>query len=218
MITIDITRELHGAQGAFTLRVNQRVNENEFIVIMGESGAGKSTLLRIIAGLEGTEGSIVVDDVPWQEGRKILPPQKRKVGFVFQDYALFDNMSVIDNLLFVNDDKAFASELLEMMEIDALKSRNVRLLSGGQKQRVALARALMRRPKVLLMDEPLGSLDPRMRRKLSIKLKALHQRLGTTTLMVSHDVAEAEYLAERIWLVEAGMVNTYDTSFLERLQ
>ncbi len=218
MITIDIKRELHGAQGAFTLCVNQCVNNNEFIVIMGESGAGKSTLLRIIAGLECAEGSIVVDNVPWQEGRKILPPQKREVGFVFQDYALFDNMSVIDNLLFVNDDKAFASELLEMMEIDALQSRNVRLLSGGQKQRVALARALMRRPKVLLMDEPLGSLDPRMRRKLSAKLKALHQRLGTMTLMVSHDVAEAEYLAERIWLVEAGTVNAYDTCFLERLQ
>jgi molybdate transport system ATP-binding protein len=184
---------------------------------MGESGAGKSTLLRIIAGLERTEGSVNVDGEIWQEGQKALPVQRRSVGFVFQDFALFDNMSVKENLLFVNSDSTLADELLEMMEIEKLADRNVQMLSGGQKQRVALARALMRRPKLLLMDEPLSSLDPRMRHKLAEKIKELHQRFGMTTLMVSHDLNEARMLADHIWFIENGRVDAYDTGVLERL-
>ena len=217
MIRIDIIRRLHGVDGEFTLQVNQTVKKNAFVVIMGESGAGKSTLLRILAGLEKSEGSIIVDEEMWQEGKKSLPLQKREVGFVFQDYALFDNMSVMENLLFVNSDNLFAQELLEMMEIESLATRNVRLLSGGQKQRVALARALMRRPKLLLMDEPLSALDPRMRRKLSVKIKELHNRFGMTTLMVSHDIAEAQYLADSVWFVEAGEVVCREVSTLKEL-
>ena len=217
MIRIDIIRRLHGVDGEFTLQVNQTVKKNAFVVIMGESGAGKSTLLRILAGLEKSEGRIIVDEEMWHEGKKSLPLQKREVGFVFQDYALFDNMSVMENLLFVNSDNLFAQELLEMMEIESLATRNVRLLSGGQKQRVALARALMRRPKLLLMDEPLSALDPRMRRKLSVKIKELHKRFGMTTLMVSHDIAEAQYLADSVWFVEAGEVVCREVSALKEL-
>ena len=153
----------------------------------------------------------------WQDTHKTLPIQQRNVGFVFQDYALFDNMSVKENLLFVNPDTALADELLEMMEIVPIAQRNVTKLSGGQKQRVALARALMRRPKLLLMDEPLSALDPRMRRKLSRQIIALHERFGMTTLMVSHDVTEAKTMATRLWFVESGSVQEYPLSVLETL-
>jgi len=104
-----------------------------------------------------------------------------------------------------------------MMEIEKIAARNVKMLSGGQKQRVALSRALMRRPKLLLMDEPLSALDPRMRRKLSTQIKALHERFGMTTLMISHDVSEAKALATRLWFVEDGSMKEYPLSMLDQL-
>jgi molybdate transport system ATP-binding protein len=217
MIRIDVAKKLHGSEGSMTLAVNASVNRGDFIVIMGESGAGKSTLLRILAGLEEAEGSIAVDGEFWQDQGTKLAIQKRSVGFVFQDYALFEHMSVKENLLFVNHDNVFADELLGMMEIEGLAERNVQRLSGGQKQRVALARALMRRPGVLLMDEPFSALDPRMRHKLAEKIKELHQRFGMTTLMVSHDVGEAKKLANRVWFIESGRAKEYDTHYLEEL-
>jgi len=217
MLRMHIEKPLHGSSEEMTLFVNQEVKRGDFVVIMGESGAGKSTLLRIIAGLEKAKGEIVLDDTVWQDARKTLPIQQRNVGFVFQDYALFDNMSVKENLLFVNPDTVLADELLEMMEIAPIAQRNVTKLSGGQKQRVALARALMRRPKLLLMDEPLSALDPRMRRKLSRQIIALHERFGMTTLMVSHDVTEAKAMATRLWFVESGSVEEYPLSVLETL-
>jgi len=218
MITLHLEKKLYGSEGEIKLRVKSSVNKGDFIVIMGESGAGKSTLLRIIAGLEEAEGTVTVGDEVWQEKAERLPVQKRNVGFVFQDFALFDNMSVKKNLLFVNNDNTLAQELLEMMEITGLSERNVQMLSGGQKQRVALARALMRRPKLLLMDEPLSSLDPRMRHKLSQKIKELHIRFGMTTLMVSHDIGEAGVLANRLWFVEKGEVEEYPLSYLDTLE
>jgi molybdate transport system ATP-binding protein len=217
MININIEKQLHGSNGEMTLCVNMLVNQGDFIVIMGESGAGKSTLLRCLAGLEKAEGNIVVKDEVWQDSSQNLPIQKRNVGFVFQDFALFDNMNVKENLLFVNRDEVLAEELLKVMEIKGLSKRNVQFLSGGQKQRVALARALMCHPKLLLMDEPLSSLDPRMRHKLSQKIKELHQRFGMTTLMVSHDVNEAKNLANRVWFVESGNVKEYDSTYLKEL-
>jgi len=218
MISFTLKKELQGAEGNLSLNVKQHVNSGDFVVIMGESGAGKSTLLRIIAGLEEAEGVIKVGYTYWQQGSKRLPVQQREVGFVFQDYALFDNMSVKENLLFVNPDIPRAEALLEMMEISGLSDRNVQRLSGGQKQRVALARALMRDSKLLLMDEPLSSLDPRMRHKLAAQIKALHQRFGLTTLMVSHDVHEARRLANRLWFVEEGKLNEYPLSYLDTLE
>ncbi|WP_295417967.1 ABC transporter ATP-binding protein [Sulfurovum sp.] len=217
MLKIEIEKQLHGSNGEMTLTVNETVNKGDFIVIMGESGAGKSTLIRCLAGLEKASGSIVIEGEVWQDESKTVPIQQRNVGFVFQDYALFDNMSVKENLLFVNTDESLAEELLEMMEIKGLAERNVQFLSGGQKQRVALARALMRRPRLLLMDEPLSALDPRMRHKLSQKIKALHKRFGMTTLMVSHDVNEAKNLADRVWFVEFGELKEYNRTYLEEL-
>lgn len=217
MLEIAVEKTLHGSSGLMTLSVNAEIDRGDFIVIMGESGAGKSTFLRILAGLEAAEGYIVYDNIAWLGEQKALPVQQRNVGFVFQDYALFDNMSVRENLLFVNSDELLADELLEMMEIDRIAARNVRRLSGGQKQRVALARALMRRPRLLLMDEPLSALDPRMRRKLSAQIKALHERFGMTTLMISHDVGEAKRLATRLWFVENGRMEEYPLAMLEQL-
>jgi molybdate transport system ATP-binding protein len=218
VIRLNFTKTLHGSEGEISLSVNQNVNQGDFVVIMGESGAGKSTMLRIIAGLEEVEGEIIVEEKVWQKDRKKLPLQQRNVGFVFQDYALFDNMSVKENLLFVNNDEVLAQSLLEMMEIDGLAARNTQMLSGGQKQRVALARALMQQGRLLLMDEPLSSLDPRMRHKLSQKIKTLHQHFGMTTLMVSHDIQEARRLANRLWFVEQGNVVEYPLSYLETLE
>ena len=126
-------------------------------------------------------------------------------------------MSVKENLLYVNRDEALAMSLLEMLEIVALSERNVRRLSGGQKQRVALARALMRRPKLLLMDEPFSALDPRMRRKAATEIAALHKRFGTTTLMVSHDIEEAKAMADEVWFVEKGTIVRRSPDYLDKL-
>jgi len=160
MIQIEIHKRLHGSHGDMNLDVNLEIQKGEFVALMGESGSGKTTLLRILAGLEKAAGNINVEDVLWLGDQKVLPPQQREVGFIFQDYALFDKMNVEENVLFVNDDKALAQRLLEMTELSRLSHRNVKGLSGGQKQRVSLCRAMMKKPKLLLMDEPLSALDP----------------------------------------------------------
>ena len=206
MIHINIQKALHGSQGDMDLDVKLEIRKGEFIALMGESGSGKTTLLRVLAGLEKAEGDISVEDLVWLDDTKRLPPQQREIGFVFQDYALFDNMTVEQNLLFVNADKAFANELLSMAELTGLASRNVRSLSGGQKQRVSLCRAMMNKPKLLLMDEPLSALDEKMKAKLQDEIAKLHKKFGTTTIMVSHD-AEASYaLADRVIVLKQGKV------------
>ena len=206
MIHINITKNLHGSQGDMQLLVNTSVKQGEFVVLMGESGSGKTTFLRVLAGLEEAIGTIEVDSVPWLSKDKPLSPQEREIGFVFQDYALLDNMTVEENLLFVNDDNLLAKELLVMTELTALAKRNVQALSGGQKQRVSLCRAMMKKPKLLLMDEPLSALDPAMRGKLQREIKQLHERFGMTTIMVSHDVSEVYALADKVWKMEQGKI------------
>jgi len=202
MLNIDIQKQLYGSNGMMDLVVNLDIGQGEFIALMGESGSGKTTLLRIIAGLEISQGSIMLGDTSWNT----MPPQQREIGFVFQDYALFENMSVEENLLFVNDDKILSAELLEMTVLTALKDRNVIGLSGGQKQRVALCRAMMKKPKLLLMDEPLSALDSTLRTKLQNDIKSLHLRFGTITIMVSHDVSEVFALASRVLVLEQGKI------------
>ncbi len=202
MIKIDIHKSLHGSNGNMDLDVNVEIKKGEFIALMGESGSGKTTLLRVLAGLEKVEGNIEVDGTSWQH----IPPQLREIGFVFQDYALFDNMTVEQNLLFVNQDKELALQLLEMTELKGLAQRNVQALSGGQKQRVSLCRAMMKKPKLLLMDEPLSALDPQMRSKLQHEIKQLHLTFGTTTIMVSHDPMEVFTLADRVLILDQGKI------------
>jgi molybdate transport system ATP-binding protein len=206
MIRIDIKKPLHGATGEMTLHVNLVVKEGKFIALSGQSGSGKTTLLRILAGLTKAEGEIYVGDTCWQDARSWTPPQHRQIGFVFQDYALFPNMSVKENLLYVKKDPDLAKQLLQMTELEELASRYPSSLSGGQQQRVSLCRAMMNRPKLLLMDEPLSALDPAMRTKLQQEILTLHRTFGTTTTMVSHEPSEIYRLANRVIVLEHGQI------------
>jgi molybdate transport system ATP-binding protein len=206
MIKIDINKKLHGADGEMNLEVNLTIEQGEFVALAGQSGAGKTTLLRILAGLESSQGVIEIGNEVWQDKNFSLEPQKRKIGFVFQEYALFSNMSVEENLLFVKKDRALAEKLLEITELTALKKRLPNTLSGGQKQRVSLCRAMMNRPKLLLMDEPLSALDPTMRTKLQKEILLLHKEFKTTTIMVSHDPSEIYRLASRVVVLKLGKV------------
>jgi molybdate transport system ATP-binding protein len=206
MLTLAVTKPLHGTDGAMTLDVDLAIEEGSFVAVAGPSGSGKTTLLRIIAGLEDARGRIVVGDEVWLDGERSVAPQARGIGLVFQDFALFANMTVEGNLLYVAQDKALAERLLEMTDLIGLRDRYPETLSGGQKQRVALARALMRRPKVLLLDEPLSALDPTMRAVLRAEIMALHREFGTTTLMVSHDEREIAQMADRVVRLEQGRI------------
>ncbi len=206
MITIDLQKPLHGSDGEMMLEVSLAIEEGAFVALAGESGSGKTTLLRILAGLERAEGTIRVGETTWLTGTKSLPPQKRRIGLVFQDYALFENMTVEENLLFVRKDHALAAQLLQMTELSALKDRLPATLSGGQKQRVALCRAIMNRPRLLLLDEPLSALDPAMRLRLQQEILKLHETFGTTTIMVSHDPSEIYRLAQRVVVLHRGKV------------
>ena len=206
MIHLNVNKELHGSQGEMNLNVDLQIQEGEFIALSGVSGSGKTTLLRILAGLEEAQGNIRVHQEKWLENKKALSVQKRKIGFVFQDYALFENMSIEKNLLFVNDDKELAKELLQTTELYELKNRYPNTLSGGQKQRVSICRALMKQPQILLLDEPLSALDATMRTKLQNELLTLHKEFKTTTIMVSHDPSEIYRLASRVVVLDQGKI------------
>ena len=206
MIKISIKKELFGSQKEMMLDVDLEIQDGEFLALSGVSGSGKTTLLRILAGFEDAKGVISVDDEIWLDAKTTLPPQKRAIGFVFQDYALFNNMSVLQNLLYVKKDEDLASHLLDITELSELKHRHPNTLSGGQKQRVALCRAMMGEPKLLLMDEPLSALDSKMRTKLQSEILALHKEFETTIIMVSHDPSEIYRLASRVVVLEQGLI------------
>jgi sulfate transport system ATP-binding protein len=189
--------------------VSLEIEDGELFVLLGASGSGKSTILRIIAGLfPADEGTV------WLHGRDVtnLSPQQRNVGFVFQNYSLFRHMTVAENIEFGLEIRkvpkaqraAKRDELLELIGLAGLGGRNPRQLSGGQQQRVAVARALAFEPSVLLLDEPFGALDVKIRIQLRQTLKAVQRRLGVTTILVTHDQEEAFELADRIGVVERG--------------
>jgi len=206
MININITKKLHAKKSSMELDIQLQIKQGSFVALYGKSGSGKTTMLRVLAGLEDAQGEIEVDGETWLNSSTSLAPQKRNIGFVFQDYALFSNMSVEQNLLFVKADKKLSKKLLEMTQLDSLKDRMPNTLSGGQQQRVALCRAMMREPKLLLMDEPLSALDPSMRNKLQTDILNFHKEFQTTTIMVSHDPSEIYKLCEHVVVLEDGKI------------
>lgn len=206
MISLHVNKKLIGASGEIKLEINTTLNDHELIALYGVSGSGKTTLLRILSGLEDSDGKIVVDGKIWQDKTTFLPPQKRDIGFVFQDYALFPNMSILDNLLYTKKDISLANHLLEITELKELQNRKPDTLSGGQKQRVSLCRALMKSPKILLLDEPLSALDTTIRVKLQDEILSLHKEFGTITILVSHDPTEIFKLCDRVLVLEDGKI------------
>jgi putrescine transport system ATP-binding protein len=191
--------------------VNLDVTEGEFVVFVGPSGCGKSTLLRMIAGLEHTtSGDIVID------GKRVndLPPVKRGIAMVFQSYALYPHMSVFENIAFpLRVEKAPEAVIREkvtaaakILHLDQRLQQKPGQLSGGQRQRVALARALAKRPKLLLLDEPLGALDKKLREETQIELVNIIEKVGVTCVMVTHDQEEAMTMATRIAIMSEGRV------------
>ncbi|MBN2895519.1 MAG: ATP-binding cassette domain-containing protein [Campylobacterales bacterium] len=205
-----ISKHLSGASGGFELSVDLELQSGKIHTLFGRSGEGKSSLLRMIAGLlQPDSGRIVIDGEVWFDSAAgiNLPPQQRRVGFVFQDYALFPHMSVEQNLRFALDDprhKEPVDELLHVTELWALRTKKPHELSGGQRQRVALARALIRKPKILLLDEPLSALDHAMRLKLQEELLRLQERFNATALLVSHDIGEVYKLSHHVFEVAHG--------------
>ncbi len=212
MIRFKVRKMLHASSGPMLLSVEEEVSEGEFVALYGPSGAGKTTLLRMIAGLTAPdEGTVSAGAECWYDSRSRvnLATRRRELGFVFQDYALFPHMTVRGNLEYAagsRDRSAVADELLGMTDLRELADRFPGALSGGQQQRVALARALVRKPKLLLLDEPLSALDRAARVKLQDELLELHARFRMTVIMVSHDVAEICRLAGRVLSLEAGAV------------
>jgi ABC-type Fe3+/spermidine/putrescine transport system ATPase subunit len=188
--------------------VNLQIRDKELLVLLGPNGGGKTTLLNIIAGLTDYNGSVLFDDRVMDN----TPASKRQVGYLFQDLVLFPHLDVAANIAYgLRTEKqapeqvaARVNELLQMVKIGHLSSRYPKHLSGGEKQRVALARALAVSPRVLLLDEPLSSLDAQTAKYLRTELRQLQQKLETTTIYVTHDLQEAEEIADRIAILQSG--------------
>ncbi|MCX5255117.1 ABC transporter ATP-binding protein [Streptomyces canus] len=196
--------------------VSMEIAAGEFVTFLGSSGSGKTTTLMMIAGFcEPDSGSVVVG------GRDVtrLAPQKRGLGFVFQQYLLFPHMTVWENVAFPlqlrgvskAEQRRRVGETLEMAGLSAMARRRPRELSGGQQQRVALCRALVYRPPVILMDEPLGALDKKLRDQLQTEIKRIQQELGLTVIYVTHDQEEALVLSDRIAVMRDGRIDQFDT-------
>ncbi len=191
--------------------INLDINENEFVTLLGPSGCGKTTLLRILGGfLEPTEGTVIFDG----EDITKLPPHKRELNTVFQKYALFPHMNVYQNIAFGLKIKKMSADVIEQKVMKMLKliglegyeNKNVTLLSGGQQQRVAIARALVNEPKVLLLDEPLGALDLKLRKEMQYELKRIQQEVGITFIFVTHDQEEALTMSDKIVIMKDGEI------------
>jgi molybdate transport system ATP-binding protein len=212
MIQFRATKMLHTARGPQLFDAAFETKQGEILAIFGPSGAGKTTLLRILAGLtEADSGHIQIDDATWLDSnRQInLPTRHRSIGFVFQDFALFPHMTVRKQLEFAlpkNADPQIINELLELMDLEALQHQRPALLSGGQQQRVAIARAIARKPRLLLLDEPLSALDDEMRHKLQDYILKARQRYQLTILLVSHYLPEIFRLADSVITLEQGRI------------
>jgi len=212
MIHINLQKRLSTASGDMNLHFETILKDKALTTIYGASGAGKTSVLRMLAGLlTPDKGSIEINGHTWfnSDSSVNLKPQLRKVGFVFQDYALFPNMTVRENLIYALEnkkDKAVVNKLIELMALGDLEKRKPETLSGGQKQRVALARALVRKPELLMLDEPLSALDQVMRSKLQDYILEIHKEYNLTTLLISHEVGEVFKLSNEVIVLENGFI------------
>lgn len=219
------TKMLHTAQGPQLFDVSFDLPHGRLLAVYGSSGSGKTTLLRILAGLtETASGHISMDGEVWLDhphkpdrprglpgpGPVDLPTRRRSIGFVFQDFALFPHLTVRGQLEFAlpkHADRSIIDELLTLMELEELQHRRPALLSGGQQQRIAIARAIARRPRLLLLDEPLSALDEEMRSKLQNYIGIAHRHYKLTTILVSHYLPEILSLSDEAIILESGKVS-----------
>ena len=211
---IDI-RKSYGTEDALK-RINLYIRDGEFLTLLGPSGCGKTTRLRLIAGVTmPTEGRVLID------GKDVsaIPPYKRRVNTVFQKYALFPHLNVYDNVAFglkiqklpKDEIDRRVNEMLELVNLKGYGKRWIEQLSGGQQQRVAIARALVNRPQVLLLDEPLGALDLKLRKGMQIELKRMQQHLGITFVFVTHDQEEALTMSDTVVVMNEGVIQQIGT-------
>jgi len=197
-------------------KLNIDIEEGKLVSLLGPSGCGKTTTLRVVAGfIQPKKGQFICE----KEDYTYIPVHKRNFGLVFQSYALFPHLTVFDNVAFglkmqkvdKKDIKKAVEEILEVVDLKGYNSRYPKELSGGQRQRVALARALVIKPKLLLLDEPLSNLDAKLRLKMRAEIRKLQQKLGITTIFVTHDQEECFSISDKVAVMNGGLIEQYDT-------
>src|SRR5919109_826329 len=215
-VILDGVTKIFGTDVVAVDDLSLEIRDGEFMVLVGPSGCGKSTILRLLAGLEDvTAGEILIDDIQVTD----RSPKERDIAMVFQNYALYPHMTVAENIGFglrlrrmpKAERDARVAEVAKILSIDHLLGRKPLALSGGQRQRVAMGRAMVREPAAFLMDEPLSNLDAKLRVQMRSELARLHERLGTTTVYVTHDQVEAMTLGERVAVLRDGVLQQVDT-------
>jgi molybdate transport system ATP-binding protein len=211
LIDLHLIKTIHTIEGKIKLDVSLEIPEFGFVTLFGKSGVGKTTILRMISGLTKPDsGYIRIGNDDWFNSKNDIniKTQFRNIGFVFQDYALFPNMTVEEHLYYAQKQKdiSHVNELLEIFNLTGLKKRKPDTLSGGQKQRAAVARALARKPRILLLDEPLSALDSETRQILQQEIMTAHQSFLSTTILVSHDIDEISRLTDKVYVIESGKI------------
>jgi len=222
-IYIDVRKEMTTTEGKNMLNIRREISGGDFICLVGHSGSGKTTLLRILSGLlTPDEGVIQVGGKTWFDStaRINLKPQQRSIAYMFQDLALFPNMTVAQNIGYAQraHNPTHINELLDIFGMKGLATQKPGKLSGGQKQRVALARALASSPQILLLDEPLSSIDQEMREALQSEILKAHEYLNSTSIMVTHDLPEARRMANEIIKIKNGLIVETDETDHTRIR
>ena len=216
MLKLKLQKKLSGAASDIHLDVEMNIAQGSLVALYGPSGSGKTSILRMLAGLfRPDSGAILCDGESWFDSSKKrdIKTQQRSLAMVFQDYALFPNLSVKENLLYAcpKGSEAWVNELLDLIRLNELQDASPMQLSGGQKQRLALARAIARRPKILLLDEPLSALDKETRSVLQDEILNVHRRFEMTTILVSHDLGEVFKLSDYVYQLDAGRIKNHGT-------
>jgi molybdate transport system ATP-binding protein len=210
VLSFYLVKQLRAGKRRFRLELEYDLPEGGFLGVRGPSGSGKTTLIRCLAGLDRPDaGRLQIARDTWYDSaaKVFMRPQRRRVGYVAQDYALFPNMTVLGNILYANPDRDKAERLLELTHLDAQAHQFPRELSGGQRQRTALARALARGPELLLLDEPLSALDEELREELGDEILRIQRATGITAVMVSHSKAEVSRLCSEVLELRGGVLD-----------